>query len=383
MTELATPLSAAPAEEISVETEPSTDAHAVSFSELVFAHFSWWQNRTQAVVDPSLSARYDAARRAFEKRHGEIISAYWCSHVESAVALTEKRGLHRWLTPTWGFHRESDWATQSAPGVAAALHRCDELAVKANTVLTGVRQRICMQLVVASAAHLLSLVDARTKTTDEAAMAAALKREHLALDDAEAYYRDAANGQAQMVYFGGMATVAVLLATAAAIWLSISWATPVAALMAGAIGAVVSVIQRINNGKFTLDYDVGGPYAFFLGGLRPLIGGAFAIAISFAFTGGLLHLPVAADSTTDNPRLALLVLGFVAGFSDRWAQDTLTSLMPNGQEAPPPPPPAPVTADPTDETAAPVQATTPVAPATTPVAPAPPVASDLPQDNVN
>ena len=345
MTELATPLSAAPAaaptEEVSVETEPSTDSHAVSFSEVVFAHFSWWQNRTAAVVDPSLSTRYDTARRAFEKRHGEIISAYWCSHVESAVALTEKKGHRRWLTPTWGFHRESDWATQSAPEVAAALHRCDELAVRANTVLTGVRQRICMQLVVACAAHLLSLVDARTKTTDEVAMADALKREHVALDEANAYYRDAANGQAQMVYFGGMAAVAVVLSIMAAIWLSISWATPVAALIAGAIGAVVSVIQRINNGKFMLDYDVGGPYAFFLGGLRPLIGGAFAMAISFAFTGGLLHLP--ASNPTDDPRLALLVLGFVAGFSERWAQDTLTSLLPNANEAPPPSPAPPVT----------------------------------------
>ncbi len=372
MTELAPPLSAAPAEEVSVETEPSTDAHAVSFSELVFAHFSWWQNRTQAVVDPSLAGRYDDARRAFEKRHGEIISAYWCSHVESAVAVTEKRGLHRWLNPTWGFHRESDWATQSSPGVAAALHRCDELAVRANTVLTGVRQRICMQLVVASAAHLLSLVDARTKTTDEAAMSAALKREHVALDEAEAYYRDAANGQAQMVYFGGMATVALVLAATAAIWLSISWATPVAALMAGAIGAVVSVIQRINNGKFMLDYDVGCPYAFFLGGLRPLIGGAFAIAISFAFTGGLLHLPVAASPSTDNPRLALLVLGFLAGFSERWAQDTLTSILPSTNEAPP------ATPDPVPTPAANAQ---PVE-ATPPVALTPPVASDLPQDNV-
>ena len=64
---------------------------------------------------------------------------------------------------------------------------------------------------------------------------------------------------------------------------------------------VVSVIQRINAGKFELDYDVGRPYALFLGGLRPLIGGAFAMAISFAFTGGLLHLPVAAGESPTRP----------------------------------------------------------------------------------
>jgi hypothetical protein len=222
-----------------------------------------------------------------------------------------------------------------------------------------------MQLVVASASHLLSLVDARANSSDEAATAAALKQERASIDEAEAYYKDAANGQAQLVYFGGMAIVAILLSIVAGIWLAISWATPVAALIAGAIGAVVSVIQRINNGKFTLDYDIGGPYAFFLGGLRPLIGGTFAMAISFAFTGGLLHLPVAADESVDARRLALLVLGFLAGFSERWAQDTLTSLLPTEQQAPPAPEPAPV------PEAAPLPA---------PAAPAPGLV--LPADNV-
>jgi hypothetical protein len=226
-----------------------------------------------------------------------------------------------------------------------------------------------MQLVVASAAHLLSLVDARANSTDDAATAAALRQERAAIDEAEAYYQDAANGQAQMVYFGGMAAVAILLSIVAAIWLAISWATPVAALIAGAIGAVVSVIQRINNGKFTLDYDIGGPYAFFLGGLRPLIGGTFAMAISFAFNGGLLHLPVAANESVDSRRLGLLVLGFVAGFSERWAQDTLTSLLPGEREAPAPAPAAPAPAVPE------------AAPAPAPAAPAP-GGLVLPADNV-
>jgi hypothetical protein len=248
--------------------------------------------------------------------------------------LTEKKRLRGMLSPVWTFHRETDWATQDLPDIAAELHRCDELAVRANTLLTGVRQRICMQLVVASAAHLLSLADARPSQPDRATAAAALDEERAAIKKAEAYYRDAANGQAQMVYFGGMAAVSMVLSIFAATWLTIGWATPVAALIAGAVGAVVSVIQRINTGRFTLDYDVGGPYAFFLGGLRPLIGGAFALAISFAFTGGLLHLPVAANESTDNRRMALLVLGFVAGFSERWAQDTLTSVLPATRPAP-------------------------------------------------
>jgi hypothetical protein len=328
MTEFAQPLASASASETVTVVEQPAAGHSVSFSELVYAHFDWWTARQSGEVEGQRAARYDRLRRAFERRHGEIVAAYWCSGVESAVALTEKRRAHGLLGPTWGFHRESDWATKTSPEVAAELHRCDELAVRANSVLTGIRQRICMRLVTAAAAHLLSMVDDPVADADGTLTAAALQHERAAIDEAEKYYCGAANGQAQMVYFGGMAAVAVVISLVATVWLSITWATPVAALVAGSIGAVVSVIQRINSGRFTLEYDVGGPYAFFLGGLRPLIGGTFAMAISFAFTGGLLHLPVAAEESGDNRHLALLVLGFLAGFSERWAQDTLTSILP-------------------------------------------------------
>src|SRR5213075_1838669 len=133
--------------------------------------------------------------------------------------------------------------------VATELHRCDELAVRANAVLTGVRQRICLELVVSCASHLLSLVDRRAGTEDEAQAAAALERERAAISKVESYYCEAANGQAQLVYFGGIATVTLAVAVVATVWLSISWAAPVAALVAGALGGVVSVIQRINSGK--------------------------------------------------------------------------------------------------------------------------------------
>jgi hypothetical protein len=308
-------------------------AQAPSFTELVYAHHGWWKSRQNGTPDPAAAAAYDSALAAFQERHGQIVHAYWCSNIESAVVLTERKRFGR--SPVFAFHRESDWATKNAPDVASELHRCDALAVRAKAVLTGVRQRICLELVVSCAANLLSLVDSRTHPGDEA-KTAALERDHAEISKVEAYYCDAANGQAQLIYFGGIATVTVALGGIAAVWLSNSWAAPIAALVAGALGAVVSVIQRINSGKFELEYDVGGPYTFFLGGLRPLIGGVFAMAITFAFSGGLLHIPVDSHESTDHRRLALLVLGFLAGFSERWAQDTLTSVIPAAKGSGPP-----------------------------------------------
>ena len=336
MTEMTQPLVRAPSETITVAAQPVSDTHAVTFSEVVYAHFNWWHHREGARRNAHAAQAFDDARIAFEKRHGELVNAYWCSHIESAVALTQKKRLRGALGPLWGFHRETDWSTQDFPEVAEQLHRCDELAVRANAVLKSVRQRICLQLVFASASHLLSLVDARAGNSSEAAVAGAVAKERAAIDKAEAYYHEAANGQAQMAYFAGMVMVTAALSVFAIVFLTLSWATPVAALIAGAVGAVVSVVQRINSGKFELETDVGG-YPCFLGGLRPLIGGAFAMVISFAFTGGLLHLPVDAGESTDHRRLALLVLGFFAGFSERWAQDTLTSIVPTAKPVPEPP----------------------------------------------
>jgi hypothetical protein len=301
-------------------------AGAPSFTELVYAHFAWWREIHESDRPGHATATYREVLHDYERRHGEVVSAYWCSEVQSGAALTEKKRSLRWLTPISTFHRESDWATRNAPDVARELYRCDELAVRAKIVLKGIRQRICLRLVMASAAHLLSLVDARAAHTDDAAGAATLAQERKELDDIEAYYCQAANGQAQIVYFTGMVFSAAMISLVVGLFLVFGSAGAVfSALIAGAVGGVVSVVQRINAGHFELEYDVGRPYAFFLGGLRPLIGGAFALAIAFAFKSGVLHLPLSTNHSASEEHFALVVLGFLAGFSERFAQDTLAA----------------------------------------------------------
>ena len=310
--------------------------HPPTFTELVYAHFAWWQSlRDEEEERSNATGAYHRMRARFEHHHGPVVHAYWCSDIESAIALTEHPRRRWWNRRRLDFHRESDWATKAHPDVASELHRCDDLAVRAQAVLTGPRQRICLQLVAASAAHLLSLVDDASSAHFRAdATQEALRRERAAIDRTAEYYRHAANGQAQIAYFAGMAAVAAAISLIAGLALSIDYATAVASLIAGAIGAVVSVVQRINAGDFELEYDVGRPYAFFLGGLRPLIGGAFALAISFAFTSGITHLPLSDSDPNVNKRLAILVVAFLAGFSERWAQDTLATAVPKPKPAP-------------------------------------------------
>ena len=69
-----------------------------------------------------------------------------------------------------------------------------------------------MQLVMASAGHLLSLVDAPAQHEAKGKKELALKLERHKLDKARAYYHQAANGQAQLYYFAGMILGAFVLA---------------------------------------------------------------------------------------------------------------------------------------------------------------------------
>ncbi len=328
-----------PARSEAAPAKVGLDEIAPSFSELVYAHFAWWEALHNGDGRSAHDA-YGEILRRFQAAHGLIVHSFWATRHESAILLTErKRAFPR--RSTLNFHRETDWATKRYPEVAAELHRCDELAVRARTVLTGVRQRICLYLVAASASHLLSLADEATAPKDEAEAKAALKGEQDAIDKAWRYYEDAANGQAQIIYFAGMAAVALAISLSAGLFLSVEWKVGVAALVAGAVGAVISVVQRINKGGFHVEYDVGRPYAFFLGGLRPLIGGAFAIAIAYAFDSGILHLPISQAADAEQQHLALTVVSFLAGFSERWAQDTLTSAIPQAAAQPEPTPAAP------------------------------------------
>jgi hypothetical protein len=312
----------------------------VSFPELVLAHFEWRQAAEAGAVTEKLEERYLTKLRRFEDEHGQIVNSYWCLDVPSAVALTEKSrsGLLRRFgrRPSLRFHRVTDWATRDKPAIAAGLHFCDVIAIKAEQVLTGLRQRIALNLVMASAAHLLSRADGQAAERGNRKLDEQHRRY---LSECHAYYCDAANGQTQMIYFAGMGVFALLLGALA---IPSGFLDPLpqiddreffGALLAGALGAVVSVVARINSGRFDLEYDVGRFYPFFLGGLRPLMGGIFGLGVYFAVSSGLLDVTKAANS---DPFYAIVAVAFAAGFSERFAKDTLAVATATPQPKPRP-----------------------------------------------
>jgi hypothetical protein len=93
--------------------------------------------------------------------------------------------------------------------------------------------------------------------------------------------------------------------------------------LAGGAGAVVSVMMRMTRDQLTLNYESGLPTIRLLGVIRPLLGALFGGAIYLLLAGGLISISGAPKNPTD---LIYFYTGiaFIAGFSERWAQDVVT-----------------------------------------------------------
>jgi hypothetical protein len=99
-------------------------------------------------------------------------------------------------------------------------------------------------------------------------------------------------------------------------------------LVAGALGAVVSVLQRMTAPNFRMDLESGHLVAF--GAVRPFVGGVFGLLVL-----GLLEAELINLTPDGGSQVALYgVLAFAAGFNERFAQDALTSTITPTSSAP-------------------------------------------------
>lgn len=307
---------------------------SVSFPELVWAH----QLRQEALdagrhYEGPEEQRYRAFLERFEAEHGEIVDVYWCKHEASAVAVTVKRSRPL-LRIFFGqcdrarLHRATDWTTKEMPELARLMHRIETLGVKAGEVLRDTPQRVTLQWLFSAASYVLGFADG-AKKSDAGETAEIVRQEEEDLAKIETYYRHAAVRSAHVVYLGGVLAGAVALVGIGAVsWIlwragfsSPDVRTAFAAFAAGGVGALVSVMSRLTSGRLVVDYDIGRDTLRVFGALRPFIGAVFGLALFFALKSDVLNLQVGLGERNTLP--FYVFVGFLAGFSERWAQDML------------------------------------------------------------
>jgi hypothetical protein len=330
---------------------------AVTFADLVFAHHLRQTERYRAaqpeaepgdrsarpVFDGPAERLYADRLERFERQFGPIVRAYWCTYQISGLALTEQEVKLPW----WRIgrterrirtHAETEWATRDAPELAHQLHKIDNLAVRADEVLRGTGEYIAMQLLMAAARHVLSYVDRKGgPPRDEEMTRRIVERSDAEIADVRRYYEQAASNASRIVYAGGMLYGVVLLTVFAAVAGLVLWAADVfhrapeltwtifVCIASGGVGAALSVLLRMARGSFSQDYEVGRKVTRKLGMARPFVGAAFAVVIFLALKSGLVDLGVLGENTRTVYFYA--VVGFAAGFSERWARVLIGSAL--------------------------------------------------------
>jgi hypothetical protein len=300
----------------------------VSFPELVWIHFLRQQELQESQHGPydgPAERRYCEFVQRFEAQNGAIVSQYWCTTEASGIALTIKR-RPLLLADSVRLHWATDWSTKDKPKLMRLLYECETLAVRVEEVLRDTSRRLAIQSLFNVISFLLAFAET-PHSNDDKAVADVTRTTRAGLKEIETYYRHAAARSGQIVYVGGMLLGMVPpLVTAIAAWIVLTndHTSPVGiglvCFSAGAVGALISVMSRLSSNKVRVDWEFGKDTLRTLGSLRPFVGAVFGLMTYIALRSGVIGIDL---SNSAGSSYYYIVFSFVAGFSERLAQDML------------------------------------------------------------
>ncbi len=316
-----------------------------------------------------------ATRRAYERvfpallevfgaQRGSLISAYFCRNIRVGVALTditsaaehhdgpletvEQRRAREQEMTGWGFwrrrrarregrlrgqatstaiHLEPIFGDPDSPRAKELLFRSLRVHYHALEFLKPKPRKICMRMTFNVITMLLGTLDTRSGHGGKASAFDQNPEDQRTIEKelqcTEAYFLQSAQRTARLEYLIGMIPGLLLAAVAAALmWrLDLVPRDLSIAFIGGALGALVSVMERLTAGKLTLNHEYGKATLRILGGMRPFVGALFGMALYVLIAGALIPMEVPGDA--EEQRFFFAGLGFLAGFSERWAQDMI------------------------------------------------------------
>jgi hypothetical protein len=287
--------------------------------------------------DDATSRAVHARRRsevleAFQRESGRICGSYYCEHLIGATARTDRpRFALVFNSHSWGEEEE-------------LLTSCDGLYWEGIDYLAGTDRTTFVERLYAVATDVLALLDTRcqqdarngadasTGAADAALRSQALEARARKLEDVRAFYAQAAPKRARLRYLAGAASGFGASIAVAGLLLLVLWVSNLVTIqdrgeivtiwLAGAVGAVVSVMQRVSSDSLEIHHESGRVELILLGTIRPLLGGAIAVALYSLFTGGILDFAMP-DGAAGKEIYYFAGIGFLSGFSERFAQDML------------------------------------------------------------
>ena len=265
---------------------------------------------------------------AFERKWGKIRASYISS--SNAVVITDYAHLKH---------------LEQTPDISSLelIHECDKLKIEAHRLLketdnNGSKEKnrdllSCMDMVYEILTHLFSSMDRviREKITEKEhnKLVKYLSKEFI---DIKEHFIKCAQRRALTEYYGGMLKGLGMILIIAVLtfffgnFISLTIVTAFAgSLLAGGIGAIISVMQRMKSGVFNPDYEAGPGHNSRLGINRPIIGAVMGAVLYLLMMSGLLPLNIPENGSKH--LYYVFSIAFTAGFTERWAQ----GMLPSGQ----------------------------------------------------
>jgi hypothetical protein len=285
----------------------------------------------------------------FARRENNVIERYEGTCIDVSILLYRNEDERRdRLTFTAGPR------VRMKQDVEELLFRAYSLSRQVHLTFESGRDRsLCLQMVYGVISGIFKELDRAEATRvsgEERSECTQVKYLEQACARAESYFRRAAQRRAQMRYLGGMTSGRTSIAGMGAL-LSIGLASLpdlqqqapmfLASLIAGGMGAVLSVLYGMTSGNLKLHTLFASAESGFgpmvaAGALRPLLGGLSGIVAYVLLQAGIVPIDQPDGAAGTNFVIALAI---VAGFSERWARGILagTEERLHGQSAAAPP----------------------------------------------
>jgi hypothetical protein len=257
----------------------------------------------------------------YQQANGRLVEQFFAKQIDAAAVLTDRAEL-RMTYPA-----EKVVAVQ--PEFEEALWRAAAMVRQAKELLDGRTRMILLRSLHSLLVYLLGVLDSLEPVFDSEErkhrIQAALTCAKHELDRNQAYLDQASLAAAQKRYLLGMPlgvlVVAGLVLVVGRMQVKdVDVRTALIILVAGGVGAVVSVMARMTRGDLTIDSDASRLIIWFGGFFRPILGAILALALYALILAALV--PIAKPESGD--QLAFFGgIAFLAGFSERWAQDML------------------------------------------------------------
>ena len=275
-------------------------------------------------ADPDQVAARKAADQLLWQSSSVIgrLPRWWLAETLPAfTAVTEDGVVHA--------SEPSLWPNKLWPVAHQIWVRANGLAILAKQYVNpGTRFFLGWQ-VVSIQAELLAFAD-RVSKDPATHFEDEVPRLEMALAQAWRDFETGAVTSARFAYLGGVGAGLLLVSPASLALLirqsSVTGADNLvfdaaACAIAGAAGALVSVLTRVTNESLRVDFRVGRRMLLVLGFARPILGAILALALFWATIGEVV--PLSPPGSADARYAFFIAIGFIAGFSERYAQDML------------------------------------------------------------